>query len=143
MAVIFIKISQKWPDFQNSSCYLNWCEIFRGVNKIKLEWLRKFAAEMIYSQCPKTERSVGPKRLITEQNRFQTGLEQALCLTNWTIVVGYQTRPKSDLFDNRTKPVLSEIRTFRFRTFTLWGKLAQEMNRDKKTDRQNYREKDR
>ena len=47
-----------------------------------------------------------------------TGLEMVLCLTNRNILFGYQTCPKSELFDNPTKPVLSKIRTFRFRTIT-------------------------
>ena len=52
-------------------------------------------------------------------NRNKTSLEPVLCLTNGTILFGFKTAPKSKLFGNRTKPVLSEIRTFRFRTFTV------------------------
>ena len=55
-------------------------------------------------------------------NRNETGLELVLCLTNQTILFGYRTCPKSELFDNQTKPVLSDIRMFRFWTFTAFHK---------------------
>ena len=56
-------MSQKWPDFQKSSCFLHknknlWGQFFEEISKfgnfkklekvrIKLQWPRKLAAEMI------------------------------------------------------------------------------------------------
>ena len=86
---------------------------------------------------PKTERSVWqtkqnfvrfeivPKHLRTEQNRFGTGLELLLCLTNQTILFGFQTAPKSELFGNQRIWKSAEIRTFGFQTFSVLTNDAQ------------------
>ena len=57
-------------------------------------------------------------RNVWKQNK--TGLELVLCLTDKTILFRFQTAPKSELFDNQTICQTSEIRTFRFRTLTVY-----------------------